>query len=86
MTVAEYKTKFTQLSHFAYGRISTEEWKAFHFQEGLSPFFLRISSLHKLETYLEVVESALLVEMSAKELQRYMEQHKRGRSDYPQGV
>ena len=43
-------------------------------------------SLHKLETYSEVVESALIDERSAKELQRYMEQHKRGRSDYPQDV
>ena len=33
-----------------------------------------------------MVESALLVEMSAKELQWYREQHKRGRYDYPQGV
>ena len=33
-----------------------------------------------------MVESALIVERSAKELQRYREQHKRGRSDYPQGI
>ena len=32
------------------------------------------------------MESALITERSAKELQRYREQHKRGRSDYPQGV
>ena len=43
-------------------------------------------SLHKLESYSEVVESDLLVEMSAKKLQQYKKQHKRGRSDYPQGV
>ena len=33
-----------------------------------------------------MVESALLAEWSAKELQKYKEQHKRGRPDYPQGV
>ena len=33
-----------------------------------------------------MVESALIIEMSAKELQKYGEQHKRGRHDYPQGV
>ena len=43
-------------------------------------------SLHKLENYLKVVESALIAKMSAKELQRCREQHKRGRSYYPQGV
>ena len=38
MTVAEYETKFTQLSRFASKLISSEERKAFRFLEGLSPF------------------------------------------------
>ena len=38
MTVVEHTTKFTQLSHFSSGHISTEERKAFHLQEDLSPF------------------------------------------------
>ena len=83
MTVVKYETKFTQLSHFASDLISTEERKAFHFQEGLSQILKDKLSLHKLKTYSEVVESALLAERSTKELQRYKEQHKRGRSDYP---
>ena len=83
---AKYETKFTQLSHFASDLISIEKRKAFRFQEGLSLFFKDKLSFHKLETYSEVVESTLLVERSAKEFQRYTEQHKRGRSDYPQGV
>ena len=33
-----------------------------------------------------MVESALLAERRAKELQWYMKQHKKGSSDYPQGV
>ena len=82
MIVVEYETKFTQLSHFSSDLISTEEHKDFRFQDGLSPFFKDRLSLHKLETYSEVVESALLVERSAKKLQKYREQHKRGRSDY----
>ena len=60
MTVAEYETKFTQLSRFASDLISTEERKSFHFQEGLSPFFKDKLYLHKLETYSKVVESALI--------------------------
>ena len=51
MTVAEYETKFTQLSRFAYDLISTKERKTFRFQEGLSPFLKDKLSLHKLETY-----------------------------------
>ena len=60
MTVAKYKTKFTQLSRFASNLISTKERKAFYFQEGLSPFSKDKLSLHKLEAYSEVVESALI--------------------------
>ena len=85
MIVAKYEIKFTQLSRFSSYLISTEERKAFRFQDDLSPFFKDELSLHKLETYSVVVESALLTERSAKELQKYREQHKRGRLDYPQG-
>ena len=60
MTVAEYEIKFTQLSHFSSELISSEECKAFRFQEGLGPFFKDKLSLHRFETYSEVVESALL--------------------------
>ena len=86
MTIVKYETKFTQLSRFASDLISTEERKAFRFQDDLSPFFKDKLFLHKLETYLEVVESTLIAERSAKELQKYREQHKRGRPNYPQSV
>ena len=68
MTVAEYETKFTQLSRFSSDLIPTEEQKAFCFQEGLGPFLKDKIFLHKLETYSEVVESTLLEKRSAKEL------------------
>ena len=74
------------MSRFAFDLISTEERKAFRFQDGLSPFLKDKLSLHNLETYSEVVESALLAERSAKEVQKYREQPRRGRPDYPQGV
>ena len=74
------------MSRFASDLISTEERKAFRFQDGLSPFLKDKLSLHNLETYSEVVESALLAERSAKKVQKYREQPKRGRPDYPQGV
>ena len=51
MTVAEYETKFTQLSHFSSELISFEERKAFRFQEGPGPFFKDKLSLHRFETY-----------------------------------
>ena len=51
MIAAEYETKFTQLSRFAFDLISTEERKAFHFQDGLSPFLKDKLPFHKLETY-----------------------------------
>ena len=61
MTVVEYETMFTKLSCFSFYLISIEEFKAFHFQDSLSPFLKDKLSLHKLEMYSEVVESALLV-------------------------
>ena len=57
-----------------FGRhISTEERNSFRFQEGLSEFLKDKLSFHMLETYSEVIESALIAERSAKELKRYRE-------------
>lgn len=73
MTMAEYKAKFTQLSHFAQNLITNEECKAFCFQDGSNPFLKDRLSLLKLETYSKVVDNALLVKRSSKELQQYKE-------------
>ena len=78
MKIAEYGTKFTKLSRFAFELISSEESKAFHFQEDLSLFLKDKLFLHKFETYSEVVESYLLAERSARELQKYSDMTRPG--------
>ena len=49
MIVVGYEIKVTHLSRLSLDPISTEERKAFHFQEGLSQFFKDKLLLHKLE-------------------------------------
>ena len=56
MTVAQYEAKFTELSRFAPQLISTEEEKAFKFQDGLKPYLKNKISFLKLGVYLEVVD------------------------------
>ena len=66
--MVEYEAMFTQLSCFAPNLIANEEHKAFHFQDGLNPFLKDRLSLLELETYSEVVDSALLAKRSSKKL------------------
>lgn len=73
MTMVKYEAKFTLLSHFAPDLIANEERKAFSFKDSLNPF-LKDKLFFKLETYLEMIDDALLVKKSSKEIQHYRKQ------------
>ena len=82
MTVAQYETKFTELSCFVLQLIAIEEEKTLKFQDGLKPYLKNKIFILKLNVYSEVVDKALIVEMDNKEPQQYKEQRrKRSRSD-----
>ncbi|RVW13705.1 hypothetical protein CK203_087213 [Vitis vinifera] len=62
MSVLEYESRFSELSHFALGMISEEGEKARRFQQGLRPAIrIRLVPL-AIRDYSELVKRALLVE------------------------
>ena len=71
--MAQYETKFTELSYFTPQLIATEEEKALKFQDGLKPYLKNKISILKLSIYSEVVNRALIAEKDNKELQPYKE-------------
>ena len=73
MTVAQYETKFTELSYITPQLITTEEKKALKFQDGLKPYLKNKISILNLSIYSEVVNRALIAEKDNKELQQYRE-------------
>ena len=82
MTVAQYETKFTELSCFVLQLIAIEEEKTLKFQDGLKPYLKNKIFILKLNVYSEVVDRALIAEKDNKEPQQYKEQRrKRSRSD-----
>ena len=77
MTVAQYETKFTELSCFVLQLIAIEEEKTLKFQDGLKPYLKNKIFILKLNVYSEVVDKALIVEMDNKEPQQYKEQQRK---------
>ena len=69
MMVAQYETKFIELSCFAPQLIATEEEKALKCQDGLKPYLKNKISILKLSVYSEVIDRALIAEKDNKELQ-----------------
>ena len=69
MMVAQYETKFIELSCFAPQLIAIEEEKALKFQDGFKPYLKNKISILKLSIYSEVVNRALIAEKDIKELQ-----------------
>ena len=67
MTVMAYEAKLTKLARYVPYMVDTEEKKARKFEDGLrGNIKKRLEMLH-LSTYVEVVNRALLDEMSNKE-------------------
>ncbi|XP_034674472.1 uncharacterized protein LOC117905697 [Vitis riparia] len=86
LTVAQYKAKFTELSHFAPQLITTEDEKTLKFQDGLKPYLKNKISIMKLSVYSKVVDRALIAEKDNEELHQYREQQrKRNRNDGAHG-
>ena len=81
MTVAQYETRFEELSYFAPGLVTTEIERARRFEQGLRPNIRMGVRTHRLPTYREVVNLAKIMEQE----REYMRQHgeslvqKRGR-------
>ncbi|XP_028100948.1 uncharacterized protein LOC114300276 [Camellia sinensis] len=62
MTVAEYETKFIELARFAPHVVDTNYKKARHFEGGLRDDILEKVNVLKLETYIEVLDQAIISE------------------------
>ena len=62
MTVAEYEAKFTELARFAPHVIDTDYKKARHFEGGLRSDILDSVNVLKLETYIGVLDQAIISE------------------------
>ncbi|XP_028127142.1 uncharacterized protein LOC114323682 [Camellia sinensis] len=60
MTVAEYEAKFTELARFAPHVVDTDDKKARHFEGGLRDDILEKVNVLKLETYIEVLDRAII--------------------------
>ena len=60
--MAQYKAKFTKLSHFAPQLIATKKEKTLKFQDGLKPYLKNKIFIMKFAVYSEVVDKALIAE------------------------
>ncbi|XP_028063891.1 uncharacterized protein LOC114267097 [Camellia sinensis] len=60
MIVAEYEAKFTELARFAPHMVDTDYKKARHFQGGLRNDILDKVDALKLETYIDVLDRAII--------------------------
>lgn len=82
LTILQYKAKFMELAHFTPHIVADEECKAMKFKRGLKPNIrIRMSAL-RLRTFIDVAETARIVERYCDELQHIQEKDKkRSRSE-----
>lgn len=64
MTIVEYETKFTELSHFAPELISTEEERMFLFLQGMKPELQYVMRSHTCSSLVEMIQRAAGVEQA----------------------
>ncbi|XP_028106611.1 uncharacterized protein LOC114305682 [Camellia sinensis] len=62
MTIIEYKAKFTELARFAPHMVDTDYKKARKFEGGLRDDILEKVNVLKLETYVDVLDQAIILE------------------------
>lgn len=86
MTVAQYESKFIELSRFALHLFPTEEKLAYKFQAGLKPYLKNKISILELKAFSEVVDRARIAERNNVELQQYGGQQKKRYRDDGAGV
>ncbi|MQL67953.1 hypothetical protein Taro_000255 [Colocasia esculenta] len=62
MSVVEYEAQFARLDVYAPHLVGTERLKANRFMDGLRPMFIEKLGPHNIQTYIEMVQRAQLVE------------------------
>ena len=62
MTMAQYETRFEELSYFAPGLVTIEIERARRFEQGLRPNIRVGVRTHRLPTYRELVNLAKIME------------------------
>ena len=77
MSVAEYETKFTELSRFVPTYVDTERKRARRFQQGLKSWIRSKLAILELETYAAVVQKAMIAEGEGEMYQKEKEGKKR---------
>ena len=60
--MTEYEARFTELPRFVPEYVNTDEKKAKRFQQGLKPWIRSKVALFELNTYVAVVQKALIGE------------------------
>nr|CAD1835028.1 unnamed protein product [Ananas comosus var. bracteatus] len=82
-TVAEYEREFSRLLHCVPFIVRDDEDKARIFERGLRPSIFRFVQSSNLQTYREVVDSALIVESGAADVQEQREARDKGKAKRP---
>ncbi|XP_050266344.1 uncharacterized protein LOC126709967 [Quercus robur] len=76
-SVYEYERKFAELSRFAPHMVDTEARKGRHFERGLREEIQGLVSMFKWETYVEVVDRALIAERNCNHLSKANDQERK---------
>ena len=76
-SVAEYETKFIELSRFVPAQVDTDEKKALRFQQGLKPSLRNAVAEFELTSYAAVVNKAMIIEGGEVQAQAEREGKKR---------
>jgi hypothetical protein len=81
MSVSEYVTHFTQLSHYAPGDVDTDEKKQDYFLNGLNDGLAYALEAHDFENFQGMVNKALLLENCHRAMERKRKQERQHQSN-----
>jgi hypothetical protein len=81
MSVSEYVTHFTQLSHYAPGDVDTDEKKQDYFLNGLNDGLAYALEAHDFENFQGMVNKALLLENCRRAMERKRKQERQHQSN-----
>ncbi|KAL8131237.1 hypothetical protein AgCh_007237 [Apium graveolens] len=77
MLVTDYEGKFEELSRYVSSYVDTDRKKAKRFQQGLKPWIRRKVAIFELDTYVGVVQKAMIAETESEMFQKDKESKKR---------
>ncbi|XP_017217050.1 uncharacterized protein LOC108194602 [Daucus carota subsp. sativus] len=77
LSVAEYETKFSELSRFVPHHVDTYEKRALRFQQGLKPWILNRVAVFELTNYATLVQKAVIVKKESELYNRERNDNKR---------